>query len=76
MGSHFGKLASNWQKVHKKLKKSHFCFSSLRNAYTGMRFITKFTKDNTLTKEIIKIIYHWVLVDRLRKVFDKLEESN
>lgn len=62
MGGHFGKFVSNWQKVQDKLKKSHFCFSSLTNAYIG--FITKFTRDNTVIKEIIKIIYHWMLVDR------------
>lgn len=76
MGSHFGKFVRNWQEVPDKLKKAHLCFPSLRNTYTGLRFITKFTRDNTVTKEIIKIIYEWVLVDRLRKVSDKIEQSN
>lgn len=66
LGSHLGKFASNWLWVQDKLKKSHFYFPCLGNAYTG--FIVKFTRDNTVTKEIIKIIYHWVVVNRLGKI--------
>jgi len=66
--SHFDKIAGNWQRVQNKLKKSRSYFPCLGNAYTGLRFNTNFTRDNTVTKEIIKIICYWVVVNRLRSL--------